>query len=100
MIGTDTLPIPELKRLRGISDELGRARGVPRGRRGRRRGTAAAGGCADRGDQQERVRWYRYRIDRQYERVDYRDGKYRRTKHTEKVAEFTSSEGCELFGGL
>jgi hypothetical protein len=39
---------------------------------------------------------YRYRIDRQYEHVEYRDGKRYHSKRTEKVVEHTSSEGYAL----
>jgi hypothetical protein len=40
--------------------------------------------------------WYHYRIDREYEHVEYRDGKRRYSKRREKVAEFTSSDGYAL----
>ncbi|SFB32104.1 E3 Ubiquitin ligase [Amycolatopsis marina] len=96
MIGTDTLTIPQLEDLRRISDDLG-ARG------GFRKvaevvGTAhprPEGALVSEVSKSECV-WYRYRIDRQYEHVEYRDGRRYRSKRTEKVVEHTSAEGYAL----
>jgi hypothetical protein len=96
MIGTDTLTIPELEDLRRISDELGA--------RGGFRKTAEVVGAAHprpEGPLTSEVSktpcvWYRYRVERQYEHVEYRDGRQHRSKRTEKVAEHTSGEGYAL----
>ncbi|QWF79571.1 E3 ubiquitin ligase family protein [Amycolatopsis sp. CA-230715] len=96
MIGTETLSIPELERLRGISDELGSQGGF--------RKTAEVVGAAFQRPEgllisevsKSECVWYRYRIDRQYEHVEYRDGRRHYSKRTEKVADFTSSEGYAL----
>lgn len=96
MIGTETLTIPELEDLRRISDELG-ARG------GFRKTAEVVGAAYPRPEgllTSELSRtpcvWYRYRIERQYEHVQYRDGRRYRSKRTEKVADFTSGEGYAL----
>jgi E3 Ubiquitin ligase len=96
MIGTETLSIPELEDLRKISDELG-ARG------GFRKVTEVVGAAHPRPEgpltaeiSKTECVWYRYRIDRQYETVEYRDGKRYRSKRTEKVAEHTSFDGYAL----
>jgi hypothetical protein len=96
MIGTETLSIPELEDLRRTSDELG-ARG------GFRKITEVVGAAHPHPDgpltseiSKTPCVWYRYRIDRQYEHVEYRDGKRHRSRRTEKVAEFTSSTGYAL----
>jgi hypothetical protein len=96
MIGTETLSIPELEDLRRISDELG-ARG------GFRKTTEVVGAAHPRPEgpltseiSKTPCVWYHYRIDRQYEHVQYRDGRRYRSKRTEKVAEHTSGEGYAL----
>src|SRR3954453_7046758 len=79
MIGTETLSIPELEDLRRISDELGS--------RGGFRKTAEIVGAAHprpEGPLAAEISktpcvWYRYRVDRQYEHVEYRDGRRRRS---------------------
>jgi hypothetical protein len=96
MIGTETLSIPELEQLRGVSDELGAQGGF-------RKVTEVVGAAHPRPEgaltseiSKSECVWYGYRIDRQYERIEYREGKKRYSKHTEKVAEFSSSEGYAL----
>jgi hypothetical protein len=96
MIGTETSSIPELEQLRGVSDELG-ARG------GFRKVAEVVGAAHPRPEgllvseiSKTECVWYGYRVDRQYERIVYRDGKRRYSKHTEKVAEFSSSQGYAL----
>ncbi|GAB3005122.1 E3 ubiquitin ligase family protein [Amycolatopsis acidiphila] len=96
MIGTETLSIPELEDLRRISDELG-ARG------GFRKTAEVVGAAYPRPEgpltaeiSKTPCVWYRYQVERQYEHVQYRDGRRYRSKRTEKVAEHTSSEGYAL----
>ncbi|WP_020668344.1 E3 ubiquitin ligase family protein [Amycolatopsis nigrescens] len=96
MIGTETLSIPELERLRGVSDELG-ARG------GFRKTSEVVGAAHPRPEglltaeiSKTECVWYRYRVDRQYEHVEYRDGKRHYSKRSEKVADHTSFEGYAL----
>jgi hypothetical protein len=96
MTGTDTMTIPQLEDLRRISDDLG-ARG------GFRKVAEVVGSVHPRPEgalvaevTKSECVWYRYRIDRQYEHVEYRDGKRYRSKRTEKVVEHTSSEGYAL----
>ncbi|MBP2325057.1 hypothetical protein JOF56_005442 [Kibdelosporangium banguiense] len=96
MIGTETLTIPELEDLRRTSDELG-AKG------GFRKFTEVVGAAHPHPDgpltseiSKTECVWYRYRIDRQYEHVEYRDGKRHRSRRTEKVAEHTSATGYAL----
>lgn len=96
MIGTETLGIPELEDHRRTSDELG-AKG------GFRKITEVTGAAHPHPDgpltseiSKTECVWYRYRIDRQYEHVEYRDGKRHRSRRTEKVAEHTSSTGYAL----
>ncbi|MFF5986394.1 E3 ubiquitin ligase family protein [Prauserella flavalba] len=96
MIGTETLSIPELERLRGISDELGA--------KGSFRKVAEVVGAAHPRPEglltselsKTECVWYRYQIERQYETVEYRDGKRHRSKRTEQVANHTSWEGYAL----
>ncbi|NKQ58137.1 helicase [Amycolatopsis sp. K13G38] len=96
MIGTETLPIPELEDLRRISDELGA--------RGGFRKTAEVVGAAHQRPEglltaeisKTPCVWYRYRIEREYEHVEYRDGRRRYSKRKEKVADHTSNEGYAL----
>ncbi|WP_216210360.1 E3 ubiquitin ligase family protein [Amycolatopsis aidingensis] len=96
MIGTETLTIPQLEDLRKVSDELGATGGF-------RRTAEVVGAAHPRPEglltaeiSKTECVWYRYRIDRQYEHVEYRDGKRHRSKRTEKVAEHTSHEGYAL----
>jgi hypothetical protein len=96
MIGTDTLAIPELEDLRRISDELG-ARG------GFRKTAEVVGAAYPRPEglltsevTKTPCVWYRYRVERQYEHAEYRDGRQYRSKRSEKVAEHTSGEGYAL----
>jgi hypothetical protein len=96
IIGAETLSIPELEQLRGVSDELG-ARG------GFRKVAEVVGmahprpaGVLSSEISKTECVWYHYRIDRQYEHVEYRDGRRRYSKRTEKVAEFTSADGYAL----
>ncbi|TNC28760.1 E3 ubiquitin ligase family protein [Amycolatopsis alkalitolerans] len=96
MIGTETLSIPELEDLRRISDELG-ARG------GFRKTAEVLGAAHPRPEGLLTAEiskipcvWYRYRVERQYEHVEYRDGRRHTSKRTEKVADHTSSEGYAL----
>ncbi|PXY32257.1 GIDE domain-containing protein [Prauserella muralis] len=96
MIGTETLPIPELERFRQVSDELGAT--------GSFRKTAEVVGAAHPRPEgplkaelsKTECVWYRYEVHRQYETVEYRDGKRRRSRRTEKVAGHTSWEGFAL----
>jgi hypothetical protein len=99
MIGTETLSIPELERLRGISDELGAQGGF-------RQVSEVVGAASPRPEgplvaqvSQAPCVWYRYEIERQYEHVEYRDGRRYRSKRTEKVAGQTSSEFYALIDG-
>nr|WP_042180357.1 E3 ubiquitin ligase family protein [Kibdelosporangium sp. MJ126-NF4]CEL14347.1 hypothetical protein [Kibdelosporangium sp. MJ126-NF4]CTQ88714.1 hypothetical protein [Kibdelosporangium sp. MJ126-NF4] len=93
MIGTETLSIPQLEDLRRVSDELGAQGGF--------RKISEVVGTAHPSQEGPLISeisktecvWYRYRIDRQYEHVEYRDGKRHRSKRTEKVADHTSSHG-------
>ncbi|HVV14217.1 E3 ubiquitin ligase family protein [Amycolatopsis sp.] len=96
MIGTETLSIPELEDLRRISDELG-ARG------GFRKTAEVVGTAYPRPEglltaeiSKTPCVWYRYRVERQYEHVTYRDGRRYRSKRTEQVADHTSGEGYAL----
>lgn len=96
MIGTETLTIPELEELRRISDELG-ARG------GFRKTAEVVGAAYQRPEglltseiSKTPCVWYRYRVERQYEHVEYRDGRRYRSKRTEQVADHTSGEGYAL----
>jgi len=96
MIGTETLTIPELEDLRRISDELG-ARG------GFRKTAEVVGAAHPRPEglltseiSKTPCVWYRYRVEREYEHVEYRDGQRRYSKRKEKVAEHTSNEGYAL----
>lgn len=96
MIGTETLPIPEIEEQRAISDGLG-------GRGGFRKvcevvGSAhpGPGGPLVAEVSKTECVWYRYRVDRQYEHVTYRDGKRHTSKRTEKVTDFTSAGGYAL----
>ncbi|GAB3502991.1 E3 ubiquitin ligase family protein [Amycolatopsis cihanbeyliensis] len=96
MIGTETLTIPQLEDLRKVSDELGASGGF-------RKVAEVVGAAHPRPEglltsevSKTECVWYRYRIDRQYETVEYRDGKRYRRKRTEKVAEHTSHEGYAL----
>ncbi|MET0233617.1 MAG: E3 ubiquitin ligase family protein [Kibdelosporangium sp.] len=96
MIGTETLSIPELEDHRRTSDELG-AKG---GFRKVTEVTGAAqlsqeGALISEISKTECV-WYRYRIDRQYEHVEYRDGKRHTSRRSEQVAEHTSWQGYAL----
>ncbi|EHR59501.1 superfamily II DNA helicase [Saccharomonospora cyanea NA-134] len=93
MIGTETLSIPELEQYRSASDGLG-ATGTFR------KLSEVVGAAHPRPEgpltaELSKVEcvWYRYRIDRHYEVIEYRDGKRHRRKRTERVAEHTSSEG-------
>lgn len=112
MIGTDTMTIPQLEDRRRISDDLGAlghsdaerqpvGSGRPAG--GFRTIAEVVGNAHPRPEgplvaevTKSECVWYRYRIDRQYEHVEYRDGKRHRSKRTEKVVEHTSSEGYAL----
>jgi hypothetical protein len=93
MIGTETLSIPELERYRSASDEVGGT--------GSFRKTAEVVGAAHPRPEgpltaelsKTECVWYRYRIDRHYEVIEYRDGKRHRRKRTERVAEHTSHQG-------
>ncbi|MEU6640929.1 E3 ubiquitin ligase family protein [Saccharomonospora sp. NPDC046836] len=96
MIGTETLPIPELERLRGISDELG-AKGSFR------KVAEVVGAAYPRPEglltaelSKTECVWFRYEVKRHYETVEYRDGKRHRVKRTENVAGHTSWEGYAL----
>lgn len=96
MIGTETLSIPRLEEDRRISDGLG-ARG------GFRRTSEVVGAAHPRPEgplvseiSKTECVWYRYEVRRQYERVEYRDGRRRYSKHTEKVTEHTSYDGYAL----
>ncbi|ACU95553.1 E3 ubiquitin ligase family protein [Saccharomonospora viridis] len=92
MIGTETLSIPQLEQYRQASDEVGG--------RGAFRKTAEVVGAAHPGPHgplkaelsKTECVWYRYRIDRHYEVIEYRDGKRHRRKRTERVAEHTSAQ--------
>ncbi|SEP51740.1 E3 ubiquitin ligase family protein [Amycolatopsis saalfeldensis] len=96
MIGTETLSFPELEDLRRVSDELG-------GRGGFRKVTEVVGAAQPRPEgpltaevSKTPCVWYRYQIEREYEHVVYRDGRRRRSRRTEKVADHTSNEGYAL----
>jgi hypothetical protein len=96
MIGTETLPVAELERLRGISDELG-ARG------GFRKVAEVVGAAYPRQEGLLAAEigktpcvWYRYRVDRRYEEIVYREGKRHRYTRTERVAGMTSTAGYAL----
>ncbi|WP_328606281.1 E3 ubiquitin ligase family protein [Amycolatopsis sp. NBC_00345] len=96
MIGTETLSFPELEELRRVSDELG-------GRGGFRKVTEVVGAAHPRPEgpliaevSKTPCVWYRYQVEREYEHVVYRDGRRRRSKRTEKVADHTSNEGYAL----
>ncbi|SFQ24744.1 E3 Ubiquitin ligase [Amycolatopsis arida] len=93
MIGTETLSVPELERFRSASDEVGA--------KGSFRKVAEVVGAAHPGPDGPLVAelsgaecvWYRYRVDRKYEKIEYRDGRRIRRTATEKVAEYTSWQG-------
>ena len=96
IIGTDTLTIPELEDLRRISDELG-ARG------GFRKTSEVVGAAHPRPEgvltseiSKAPCVWYRYRVEREYEHMEYRDGRRRYSKRREKVADHTSDAGYAL----
>lgn len=93
MIGTETLPIPELERLRGISDELG-AKG------GFRKAAEVVGAAHPRPEglltaelSKSECVWYSYEVHRKYETTEYRDGDRRTVRRSERVAGHTSWEG-------
>jgi hypothetical protein len=96
MIGTETLSIPELGRLRDVSDELGA--------KGSFRKIAEVVATAHPRPQglltaelsKTECVWYRYTIDREYEDVEYRDGKRYESRRTENMVEHTSSAGYAL----
>lgn len=96
MIGTETLPIPELERLRGISDELGAKGGF--------RKTAEVVGAAHPRPEglltaelsKSECVWYSYEVHRKYETTEYRNGERRTVRRSERVAERTSWEGYAL----
>lgn len=93
MIGTETLSIPVLEQYRSASDEMGGT--------GAFRKTAEVVGAAHPGPNgplsaelsKTECVWYRYRIERHYETVVYRDGRRHRRRHTERVADHTSGQG-------
>lgn len=93
MIGTETLSIPELERYRTASDELGSSGSF-------RKASEVVGAAHPRPEglltaelSKTECVWFKYRIDRHYEVVEYRDGKRHRRKRTERVAEHTSQQG-------
>lgn len=93
MIGTQTFPIPELERLKGVSDELGAGGGF-------RKAAEVVGAAHPRPEglltaeiSKTECVWYRYRVDRQYEHVENRNGRRHYSKRTEKVADHASSAG-------
>lgn len=96
MIGAETLSLPELAELRKISDELGA--------RGSFRKVAEVVGAAHPHPDgpltaelsKTECVWFRYRVQREYEHVTYRDGNRHRDKRTETVTDFTSSQGYAL----
>ena len=99
MIGTETLPIPELERLRGISDELG-AKG------GFRKNAEVVGAAHPRPEglliaelSKGECVWYSYEVHRKYETTEHRDGDRRTVRRSERVAGRTSSEGYALVDG-
>ncbi|CAM2859606.1 E3 ubiquitin ligase family protein [Saccharomonospora xinjiangensis] len=96
MIGTETLSIPELEQYRAASDEVG-ASGMFR------KTSEVVGEASPSPDgpltaelSKAECVWYRYRIDRHYEVIEYRDGKRHRRKRTERVAEHTSRENYAI----
>lgn len=96
MIGTETLSIPELEELRRASDEVG-------GRGGFRKIAEVVGAAHPSPEgvlvaevSKTECVWYRYKVERHYEHVEYRDGKRHRSRRTEKVADFTSTRGYAL----
>lgn len=96
MIGTETLTIPELETFRGVSDELG-AHGAFR------KVAEVVGAAHPRPEgllkaelSKAECVWYRYRIDRRYETVEYRNGKRHTKRRTERVADYTSGQGFAL----
>jgi hypothetical protein len=96
MIGAETLSIPELERQRGISDELGAQGGF-------RKVCEVVGAANPRAEgpltaeiSKAPCVWYRYEVERQYEHVEYRDGRRRRVQRTETVAEYTSMENYSV----
>ncbi|WP_026455247.1 E3 ubiquitin ligase family protein [Saccharomonospora iraqiensis] len=93
MIGTETLSIPELEQYRSISDEVG-------GKGAFRRVAEVVGAAHPRPEglltaelTKTECVWYRYRVDRQYEKIEYRDGRQHREKRTENVVDHTSPQG-------
>lgn len=96
MIGTETLSIPELERLRGISDELG-AKG------GFRKSAEVVGAAHPRPEglltaelSRSECVWYSYDVHRKYETTEYRNGDRRTVRRSERVAGHTSWEGYAL----
>jgi E3 Ubiquitin ligase len=96
MIGTETLSIPQLEDARHISEELGARGGFRKAAEVVGAAHAAQEGLLISEISKTECVWYRYRIDRQYEHVEHRDGERRRSKRTERVAEHTSGNGYAL----
>ncbi|MFB9570480.1 E3 ubiquitin ligase family protein [Saccharopolyspora hordei] len=96
MIGTETLPVSELERLRQVSDELG-ARG------GFRKVCEVVGAAhpSPEGPLKSELSgtecvWHRHVVKRRYEHVQYRDGRRHVSRRTEVVAQRTSWQGYAI----
>lgn len=96
MIGTETLSISELERLRGISDELGASGGF-------RKVAEVVGTAHPRPEglltaelSKSECVWYSYEVHRKYETTEYRNGERRTVRRSERVAGHTSWEGYAL----
>lgn len=93
MIGTETFTIPELETERGASDEVGA--------RGSFRKTAEVVGAAHPRPEgvltselsKSDCVWYRYTVEREYEHTEYRDGRRRTSRRTEKLTDHASQAG-------
>ncbi len=96
MIGAETLPVPQLETLRAASDEIGNQGGF----RKQCEVVGAAhpnphGPLTSELSKTECV-WYEYKVVRQYERTEYRDGRRRTHRSSETVASHTSGDGYAL----
>jgi hypothetical protein len=96
MIGTETLSIPQLEDERRISDELGARGGFRKIAEVVGNAHTSQEGLLTAEISKTECVWYRYRIFRQYEHIEYRDGRRHQSKRTERVAEHTTNNGYAL----
>ncbi|AOS65247.1 GIDE domain-containing protein [Actinoalloteichus hymeniacidonis] len=96
MIAAETLPVAELRMLRQASDDIGAkgsfrkecevVGGATAGPSGMLRSELTGTECV----------WFRYRIEREYEHVTYRDNQRHVSKRTEQLADHSSSQSYAI----